>query len=248
MGASANDALSEAEANRVKGLAEELGAAIAKADCILDHRRDHGPAGFGRPRSFRKHGGFALGISPAENRREHVARYGLPEDGADVIVFTGFGYKGTQRHQRAFRRHRADRRRRHRHAQRIHHRLRRRQDHRRARRQRRCRRSHSRDHQSSATSRRREQFSSTASPRSLVESCVEALQRVSLSRVILDQPVRRRPLCSSAARDKSRQISLAGSRFDRSDWLLPRPSPRSSPARRCGRSSSTARRARRTRS
>ena len=44
--------------------------------------------------AFRKNGGFALGVSPAENRREHVARYGLPEDGADVIIFTGFGYKG----------------------------------------------------------------------------------------------------------------------------------------------------------
>ena len=45
-------------------------------------------------RSFREQGGFALGISPAENRHEHIARYGLPEDGADVIVYTGFGYKG----------------------------------------------------------------------------------------------------------------------------------------------------------
>jgi hypothetical protein len=33
-------------------------------------------------------------VSPAENRGEHVARYGLPEDGADVMIFTGFGYKG----------------------------------------------------------------------------------------------------------------------------------------------------------
>jgi hypothetical protein len=44
--------------------------------------------------AFRKNGGFALGVSPAENRGEHVARYGLPEDGADVMIFTGFGYKG----------------------------------------------------------------------------------------------------------------------------------------------------------
>jgi uncharacterized protein (TIGR00725 family) len=35
-----------------------------------------------------------LGISPAENRHEHVTRYGLPVEGADVIVYTGFGYKG----------------------------------------------------------------------------------------------------------------------------------------------------------
>lgn len=93
MGASANDGLSAAEANRLKTLAEDLGAAVAQAGCILVTG-----ATIGLPdlvaRAVRKNGGFALGISPAENRLEHVTRYGLPEDGADVIVYTGFGYKG----------------------------------------------------------------------------------------------------------------------------------------------------------
>jgi uncharacterized protein (TIGR00725 family) len=93
MGASANDALSATEANRVKALAEALGAAIARQNCILMTGATTGLPDM-VAQSFRKHGGFALGVSPAENRREHVARYGLPEDGADVIVFTGFGYKG----------------------------------------------------------------------------------------------------------------------------------------------------------
>lgn len=93
MGASANDALSETEATRVKQLAEELGAAIAKAECLLVTGATTGLPDL-VARSFRKQGGFALGISPAENRHEHSARYGLPEDGADVIVYTGFGYKG----------------------------------------------------------------------------------------------------------------------------------------------------------
>ena len=93
MGASANDALSAADATRLKGLAEELGAAVAKHDCILVTGATTGLPDL-VARSFRKNGGFALGISPAENRREHVARFGLPEDGADVIIFTGFGYKG----------------------------------------------------------------------------------------------------------------------------------------------------------
>jgi hypothetical protein len=35
MGASANDAFSTAEAHRVQALAEGLGAAIARAGCIL---------------------------------------------------------------------------------------------------------------------------------------------------------------------------------------------------------------------
>jgi uncharacterized protein (TIGR00725 family) len=93
MGASANDALSSAEAIRVKGIAEDLGAAIARQDCILITGATTGLPDM-VAQSFRKNGGFALGVSPAENRREHVARYGLPQDGADVMIFTGFGYKG----------------------------------------------------------------------------------------------------------------------------------------------------------
>jgi uncharacterized protein (TIGR00725 family) len=93
MGASANDALSATEANRLKALAEDLGAAIAKQDCILVTGATTGLPDL-VAQAFRKNGGFALGVSPAESRGEHVARYGLPEDGADVIIFTGFGYKG----------------------------------------------------------------------------------------------------------------------------------------------------------
>jgi len=93
MGASANDALSAAEASRLRGLVESLGSAIAGADCILVTGATTGLPDM-VAQAFRKQGGFALGISPAENCAEHVTRYGLPEDGADVIVYTGFGYKG----------------------------------------------------------------------------------------------------------------------------------------------------------
>ncbi len=93
MGASANDALTAAEAARVQTLAEQLGAAIARHDCFLMTGATTGLPDL-VARAFRKNGGFALGVSPAENRREHVARYGLPEEGADVIIYTGFGYKG----------------------------------------------------------------------------------------------------------------------------------------------------------
>jgi uncharacterized protein (TIGR00725 family) len=93
MGASVNDALSAADAEKVHLVAEELGKAIAEAGCVLVTG-----ATTGLPHmvatSFRQHGGLALGISPAENRQEHVTRYGLPESGADVIVYTGFGTKG----------------------------------------------------------------------------------------------------------------------------------------------------------
>jgi len=93
MGASAHDALTEAAASRLKALAESLGAALAKAECILVTGATTGLPDL-VAQAFRKNGGFALGVSPAENRRDHLARYGLPEGGADVIIYTGFGYKG----------------------------------------------------------------------------------------------------------------------------------------------------------
>lgn len=93
MGASANDALAAGDANRMKSLAEELGQAIAQQDCVLVTGATTGVPDL-VARAFRRSGGFALGVSPAENRQEHVARYALPEDGADVIIYTGFGYKG----------------------------------------------------------------------------------------------------------------------------------------------------------
>ena len=93
MGASANDALDSSKAKRLQDLAAELGAAIARAGCLLITGATTGlPAMVAG--SCRAHGGFAVGVSPAENHHEHVRRYGLPDDGADVIVYTGFGYKG----------------------------------------------------------------------------------------------------------------------------------------------------------
>ena len=94
MGASENDALSESEKIRLKGLAERLGAAIAERDCVLITGATTGLPDL-VARSFRHHGGScALGISPASNREEHCNRYGLPPDGVDLMVYTGFGLKG----------------------------------------------------------------------------------------------------------------------------------------------------------
>ena len=39
-------------------------------------------------------GVFHVGISPASSQEEHVARFQLPTDACDVLVFTGFGLKG----------------------------------------------------------------------------------------------------------------------------------------------------------
>jgi uncharacterized protein (TIGR00725 family) len=93
MGASENDALSESEKARLEQLAELLGAALAQHGCILVTGATTGLPNM-VAKAFRRCGGFALGISPAQDRKEHLERYGLPDDGADVIVYTGFGYKG----------------------------------------------------------------------------------------------------------------------------------------------------------
>lgn len=92
MGASENDALTESEKTRLKRLAEKLGAVIAGHECILVTGATTGIPDL-VARAFRRKGGFALGVSPALNHEEHL-RHGLPDDGADVIIYTGFGYKG----------------------------------------------------------------------------------------------------------------------------------------------------------
>ncbi|HEX3280627.1 MAG TPA: hypothetical protein VHR36_05300 [Pyrinomonadaceae bacterium] len=39
-------------------------------------------------------GVFHVGVSPAEDRNEHVEKFKLPLDACDLIVYTGFGLKG----------------------------------------------------------------------------------------------------------------------------------------------------------
>jgi uncharacterized protein (TIGR00725 family) len=94
MGASEADALTESEKTRIQEIAERLGGALARSGCILITGATTGlPDLIGR--AFRNHGGgFAVGISPATSRAEHSELYKLPDDGVDVIVYTGFGLKG----------------------------------------------------------------------------------------------------------------------------------------------------------
>jgi uncharacterized protein (TIGR00725 family) len=93
MGASENDALTQSEKARLKDLAERLGITLAESGCILVTGATTGLPDL-VAQAFRRHGGFALGISPAHDRKEHLEQYGLPDSGSDVIVYTGFGYKG----------------------------------------------------------------------------------------------------------------------------------------------------------
>ncbi|HEY7165599.1 MAG TPA: hypothetical protein VIB79_13615 [Candidatus Binatia bacterium] len=93
MGASEADALAESERDRLKAIAVRLGALLAEHDCILMTG-----ATTGLPHlvcgAFRERGGFSIGVSPGSDRKEHVERFGLPLDGSDAVIYTGFGLKG----------------------------------------------------------------------------------------------------------------------------------------------------------
>src|ERR671931_2456592 len=87
IGASEQDGLSESDNADIRILAERLGAAIARSDCILITG-----ATTGLPhlvsKGCRSHGGLTLGVSPAANGAEHRKHYGLPAELADGIGYT----------------------------------------------------------------------------------------------------------------------------------------------------------------
>jgi uncharacterized protein (TIGR00725 family) len=92
MGSAATTA-DQAEAQRLASLADRLGQAIAERGCVLVTGATTGFPDI-VSRAAQRHGGLTIGISPALSREEHVSRYALPDDGVDVVVYTGFGLKG----------------------------------------------------------------------------------------------------------------------------------------------------------
>ena len=90
---SAQETLAEADRANLTTVAESLGRAIVEQDCILLSGESTGVPEL-VAEAVRKHGGFTVGISPAHSLEEHQERYGLPRQGSDVIIYTGFGYKG----------------------------------------------------------------------------------------------------------------------------------------------------------
>lgn len=92
MGA-ANDVLTESDRRRLSEIAERLGKIMAERGCVLVTGATTGLPDL-VSRAARASGGLTIGISPASSKEEHVNRYNLPTDGADVIVYTGFGLKG----------------------------------------------------------------------------------------------------------------------------------------------------------
>ena len=92
MGSSSTD-LSETDASRLTLLAQRLGQAIAHRDCVLITGATTGFPDI-VSRAARDAGSLTIGISPASSRTDHTTKFSLPDDSADVIVYTGFGLKG----------------------------------------------------------------------------------------------------------------------------------------------------------
>ncbi len=90
---SAGEALPEGEGGGLRAKAEALGRAVAERGCVL---MTGGTTGLPHAAGAAAHaaGGLHVGVSPASDAREHVERYGLPLEGTDVLVYTGFGLKG----------------------------------------------------------------------------------------------------------------------------------------------------------
>jgi hypothetical protein len=83
----------EAGTTTIEETAISLGQAIGTRDLILLSGATTGVIHL-VGKIARDAGAFHIGISPAENEREHVERFQLPTDACDAIVYTGFGLKG----------------------------------------------------------------------------------------------------------------------------------------------------------
>jgi uncharacterized protein (TIGR00725 family) len=71
--------------------AREVGREIARHNCILVNGATTGmpnEAAIGA----KSEDGFVLGISPANDFKEHVKKYKLPHKSYDSIIYTGFGF------------------------------------------------------------------------------------------------------------------------------------------------------------
>jgi len=78
---------------RVAAKAREIGKEIANRDCILLTGSSTGLS-YEAVKGAKEVGGFTVGVSPASNLQEHIRRYRLPVESFNLLVFTGFGFKG----------------------------------------------------------------------------------------------------------------------------------------------------------
>lgn len=70
-----------------------IGREIARAGCTL---LTGGCIGFpyAAVKGAKMEGGITTAVSPASNQKEHVEDYGYPVENHDIMIYTGFGYKG----------------------------------------------------------------------------------------------------------------------------------------------------------
>ncbi|MBI4175917.1 MAG: LOG family protein [Candidatus Aenigmarchaeota archaeon] len=79
--------------SKAKRLAYELGKEIARHNCILINGACSGiPEESAK--GAKENDGFVIGVSPAKDMEEHARRYKFPVRHYDVIIYTGFGFKG----------------------------------------------------------------------------------------------------------------------------------------------------------
>ncbi|MDQ3917070.1 MAG: hypothetical protein M3348_01090 [Acidobacteriota bacterium] len=90
---SAGETLTGAAEEELRAKAEGLGRAIAARGCVAMTGGTTGLPHLAGAAAQRE-GALHVGVSPAADEREHVERYGLPVEGTDLLVYTGFGLKG----------------------------------------------------------------------------------------------------------------------------------------------------------
>lgn len=74
--------------------AQELGGILAEHGCVVTTSAVSGFPMWAA-RGAKQSGGMTVGFSPASNLYEHETAYRLPTENLDVIVYTGFGYAGS---------------------------------------------------------------------------------------------------------------------------------------------------------
>lgn len=74
-------------------LAYLVGREIARHNCILVNGACGGIP-YEASKGAKDADGFVMGVSPAENLHEHVHKYKFPVDVYNLIIYTGFGFKG----------------------------------------------------------------------------------------------------------------------------------------------------------
>jgi len=90
---SAGDTLGGDELGRLTRMADQLARAIVDRGCVLITGETTGLPEL-VSQAIRTYGGLTVGISAAHSFEEHRERYGLPRNGSDVVIYTGFGLKG----------------------------------------------------------------------------------------------------------------------------------------------------------